>query len=176
MYWDSLIRPCKGSSFSTAWKLGLQMCSCFCWTSVELNQNDSINKNRSHDWVQRQLCVSCTFCSLLRVQHHLLPVFPHSWKNLWTDVREQRTLTQRGNCEMCILTLKKVSVTSDAVKDDLRVKCVSHTVSDRHKPAPTCVNLLFVAADKDLLLLMLKNNVCCYDFNTPRQQMSVCQG
>lgn len=176
MYWDSLIRPCKGSSFSTAWKLALQMCSCFCWTSVELNQNDSINKNRSHDWVQRQLCVSCTFCSLLRVQHHLLPVFPHSWKNLWTDVREQRTLTQRENFELCILTLKKVSVTSDPVKDDLRVKCVSHTVSDRHKPAPTCVNLLFVEADKDLLLLMLKNNVCCYDFNTPRQQMSVCQG
>lgn len=150
------------------------MCSCVCWTSVALNQNDSINKNRSHDCVQRQLCVSCTFCSLLRVQHHLLPVFPHSWKNLWADVREQRSLTQRGNCELCILTLKKVSVTSDPVKDDLRVKCVSHTDSDRHKPAPTWI--FFVAADKDLLLLMLKNNVCCYDFNTPRQQMSVCRG
>lgn len=137
------------------------MCSCFCWTSVELNQNDSINKNRSHDWVQRQLCVSCTFCSLLRVQHHLLPVFPHSWNNLWADVRRTKNPHTEGKLwAVHPYFRKKVSVTSDPVKEmlqnDLRVKCVSHTVSDRHKPALTCVNLLFVAADKALLLLMLK--------------------
>lgn len=176
MYWDSLIRPCKGSSFSTAWKLGLQMCSCFCWTSVELNQNDSINKNRSHDWVQQQLCVSCTFCSLLRVQHHLLPVVPHSWKNLWTDVREQRTLTQRGNCEMCILTLKKVSVTSDAVKDDLRVKMrLPHCQRSAQTSPDLCESSLCCSRQRSTVTDVKKNNVCCY-VNTPRQQMSVCQG